>query len=86
MAEAVYDGSVGYIERIISKTRIQWDWKRYIRHAAYWNQLESLKYIEEKMNEQDESIDWKKLMEVSKEKTQKETSVTVYIQIKLEEL
>ncbi len=84
MTEAVYNGSTYYIEDIVSEAGIQWNWKEYIRQAAYWDQLEPLKCIEEKMNEQDESIDWKKLMEVSKERNQNETEVTVYIQIKLE--
>nr|QBK94002.1 MAG: ankyrin repeat protein [Pithovirus LCPAC406] len=84
MTEAVYNGSTYYIEDIVSEAGIQWNWKKYIRNAACWDRLEPLKYIEEKMNERDESIDWKKLMEASKEENQNETEVTVYIQIKLE--
>ena len=84
MTEAVYNGSTYYIEDIVSEAGIQWNWKRYIKLAVRSHRLEPLKYIEEKMNERDESIDWKKLMEASKEGNQNETEVTVYIQIKLE--
>ncbi len=86
MCKAVADGSIGYIEYIESKARIQWNWRRYIRYAAYWHSLRSLKYIEEKMTGQNELINWKEVMEVSKTRSQKETEVTIYIEIKLEEL
>ncbi len=85
MCKAVASGIIGYIKYIESRTKVRCDRRKYVRHAAYWNSLRSLKYIEEKMNINDKSIDWKELMKASKERTQKETEVTVYIQIKLEE-
>nr|QBK92387.1 MAG: hypothetical protein LCPAC401_00250 [Pithovirus LCPAC401] len=45
--------------------------------------MESIR-ITEVHRRKDESIDWEKLMEGSKGRTQEEIEITVYIQIKLE--
>nr|QBK92418.1 MAG: ankyrin repeat protein [Pithovirus LCPAC401] len=83
MCEAVINGYMDYIKYIESKAGIErnWDYKALIKGAAYWNELDSLKYIEEKMNKQGESINWEEVLESCN--IQDETTVTVYVQIKL---